>query len=81
MHDSDYFAAFSLVVLPILRSFAPELLLISAGFDAADGDAQGRMKVTPSGFAHMTSLLLTAVQCPIVAALEVFGCAPDHRLF
>ena len=70
MHDSDYFAAFTLVLLPILRSFGPDLLLISAGFDAADGDAQGRMRVTPAGFAHMTAMLLEAVSCPVACALE-----------
>ncbi len=70
LHDTDYLAAFTLVVLPILRAFGPDLLLISAGFDAADGDAQGRMKVTPAGFAHMTAMLLQAVSCPVACALE-----------
>ena len=69
--DSDYLAAFKLVVLPVLSRFAPDLLLISAGFDAADGDAQGKMNVTPLGFGHMTQLLLeTLPSCPIAAALE-----------
>ena len=68
--DTDYLVAFKLVVLPVLTAFAPDLLLISAGFDAADGDAQGRMKITPRGFACMTELLLNAVSCPVAAALE-----------
>lgn len=68
--DSDYLAAFSLVVLPIISAFAPDLLLISAGFDAADGDAQGRMHVTPLGFASMTAMLLKTARCPVAAALE-----------
>ena len=70
MTDTDYLAALSLVVLPIISSFSPDLLLISAGFDAADGDAQGRMRVTPAGFATMTTLLMQAAQCPTSAALE-----------
>ena len=70
MHDTDYLAAFTLVVLPILRAFGPDLLVISAGFDAADGDAQGRMKVTPAGFAQMTAMLLQTVSCPVCCALE-----------
>lgn len=69
-YDTDYYAAFQLVVLPVLRAFAPDLLLISAGFDAAEGDAQGKMRVTPTGFARLTELLLAAVTCPIAAALE-----------
>ena len=64
MSDSDYLAAFELVILPILRSFEQDLLLISAGFDAADGDAQGRMRVTPNGFANMTTMLLEVALLP-----------------
>jgi len=68
--DSDYLAAFRLVLCPVLAQFSPDLLLLSAGFDAADGDAQGKMKVTAAGFAQMTQLLLSAVDCPVAAALE-----------
>jgi acetoin utilization deacetylase AcuC-like enzyme len=32
--DADYRAAFERVVLPVARDFAPELVLVSAGFDA-----------------------------------------------
>eukprot|EP00966_Prymnesium_polylepis_P133982 3097152-Prymnesium_polylepis.1 len=49
---------------------ARSLLLISAGFDAAEGDTQGKMRVTPAGFATMTSLLLKGTSCPVAAALE-----------
>ncbi|EOD17519.1 hypothetical protein EMIHUDRAFT_118559 [Emiliania huxleyi CCMP1516] len=48
--DSDYLAAFRLVLCPVLAQFSPDLLLLSAGFDAADGDAQGKMKVTAAGY-------------------------------
>ena len=68
--DSDYLAAFHLVVLPIILSHNPDLLLLSAGFDAADGDAQGKMHVTPTGFASLTTLLMRKLRCPIAAALE-----------
>ena len=69
MADSDYLAAMRLVVVPALSDFAPDLLLISAGFDAADGDAQGSMRVSPRGFAAMAEMMLTAVSCPVAAAL------------
>ena len=68
--DSDYLAAWTLIVLPIVTAFAPDLLLLSAGFDAAEGDAQGRMRVTPTGFATLTALLLRKLRCPVAAALE-----------
>lgn len=69
-HDSDYIAAWTLIVLPIVTAFAPDLLLLSAGFDAAEGDAQGRMRVTPMGFAALTTMLLRKLRCPVAAALE-----------
>jgi hypothetical protein len=78
MSDTDYISAMRLVVLPVLEAFAPGLLLISAGFDAAEGDAQGKMRVTPQGFAHMTELLMGALPtCPVALALEG-GCVYSH---
>eukprot|EP00965_Chrysotila_dentata_P149990 4953880-Pleurochrysis_carterae.AAC.1 len=37
--DAEYLAAFELIVMPIAREFAPELVLVSAGFDSAKGAA------------------------------------------
>ena len=37
--DANYAAAFALVVEPALAAFAPDLVLVSAGFDAAEGIA------------------------------------------
>ena len=68
--DADYFAAFELVVMPILVEFAPQLLIVSAGFDAALGDPQGKCKMSPSGFAHLTRQLNTLSDCPLVAIFE-----------
>ena len=69
MSDADYAAAFATLVLPVLRAYAPDLLLVSAGFDAAEGDAQGRMRLTPRGFGEMTAALL-ALNVPMALALE-----------
>ena len=41
MGDADYMAAFHHVVLPILSEYAPDLIIVSAGFDAAKGDPLG----------------------------------------
>lgn len=41
MGDSEYVAAFLQVVLPVAYQFDPELVLISAGFDAAIKDPLG----------------------------------------
>ena len=37
MGDSEYIYAFNKVIMPILHEFAPDFILVSAGFDAAKG--------------------------------------------
>jgi len=48
--DREYGEAIEGVVLPALRAFAPEALVISAGFDAWQGDPLGGMRVSADGF-------------------------------
>lgn len=36
--DAEYLYAFHRIVVPVVSRFQPELILISAGFDAALGD-------------------------------------------
>ena len=55
--DDDYRVVFERVVLPILRQFAPDLLLVSAGFDAHERDPLGGMRVTTPAFGAMTQAL------------------------
>uniref|UniRef100_A0A914HKD5 Nucleolar complex protein 2 homolog n=1 Tax=Globodera rostochiensis TaxID=31243 RepID=A0A914HKD5_GLORO len=55
--DAEYAAFFHHLVLPIIHQWRPELVLVSCGFDAAIGDPQGRMEVSPAGFGYMTGLL------------------------
>lgn len=45
-------------VLPRLREFKPELLMISAGFDAHEQDPLGQLRMTTAGFARLTQALL-----------------------
>src|SRR5438105_6278955 len=44
--DDDYRIVFSEIVVPILRQFRPELILISAGFDAHQRDPLAGMRLT-----------------------------------
>ena len=55
--DADYHHVFDRVVLPVLRQFAPDLLLVSAGFDAHERDPLATMRATEGGFAAMTMAL------------------------
>jgi len=46
------------LVLPRLHQFQPELLMISAGFDAHEMDPLGQLRMTAPGFARLTRALL-----------------------
>ncbi|KAG8129822.1 hypothetical protein E2320_016503 [Naja naja] len=50
--------------------FNPELVLVSAGFDAARGDPLGGCLVTPECYAHMTHLLLGLAGGKVAVVLE-----------
>ena len=53
--DEEIVDAVEDVVAPALEAFAPDLLLVSAGFDAAEGDPLGGLRVTRNGFATLTA--------------------------
>jgi acetoin utilization deacetylase AcuC-like enzyme len=70
MGDAEYLAAFDRVLLPIARAFAPDLVLVSSGFDAADGDPLGEMRLSAAGYAAMTARLRELAGGRLVLALE-----------
>jgi acetoin utilization deacetylase AcuC-like enzyme len=51
--DEDYLRAFEHVVEPAVRDFEPELVLVSAGFDAHRDDPLAGMRVTEDGFREL----------------------------
>ncbi|MDP6347755.1 MAG: histone deacetylase [Dehalococcoidia bacterium] len=55
--DGEYGRAFEEVLAPAARRFQPELILVSAGYDAHWSEALALMKMTVSGFARMVSTL------------------------
>jgi acetoin utilization deacetylase AcuC-like enzyme len=72
--DAEYAAVYRELVEPIGRAFDPELVLVSAGFDAHADDPLAGMRVTPSGFAHVMASCLAAAEGSaggrVVVALE-----------
>jgi len=52
--DAEYRKAFAEIVEPAVHAFAPELVLVSAGFDAHRDDPLAEMAVTADGFREMT---------------------------
>ncbi|XP_013391785.2 histone deacetylase 4-like [Lingula anatina] len=72
MRDADYMMAFRTVVMPIAREFNPELVLVSAGFDAAKGHPAplGGYELSGACFGHMTKQLMTLAGGKVVLVLE-----------
>jgi acetoin utilization deacetylase AcuC-like enzyme len=55
--DEDYQTAFSAVILPVLSQFKPDLVILSAGFDAHERDPLAGMRLSTDAFAAMTGEL------------------------
>ena len=51
--DAEYLDAFATSVEPAVAGFAPELVLVSAGFDAHEEDPLAQMRVTANGFREL----------------------------
>lgn len=68
--NEGYRHVFEEIVLPVTQAFAPELLLISAGYDAHAGDPLGGMALTAAGFRSMTEFVMAMHPEPVVAVLE-----------
>ncbi len=72
--DGEYAAVYRELVLPIGRAFGPQLVLVSAGFDAARGDPLAGMDLTPPAFAELMEVCLAvasgAAAGRLVAVLE-----------
>lgn len=55
--DVVYRQAFTDLVVPALEAFYPELILVSAGFDAHRADPLGQMQVTTGCFGEMAAMV------------------------
>jgi acetoin utilization deacetylase AcuC-like enzyme len=56
--DDEWTAAFRRVVAPVARAYAPQLVMLSAGFDAHERDPLADMRVTDAGFAAMADAVV-----------------------
>ena len=59
--DEEYLAAFAQIVEPAVERFEPELVLVSAGFDAHVDDPLSDMRVSENGFRELCTALPRAV--------------------
>uniref|UniRef100_A0A4W4GEX9 Histone deacetylase n=1 Tax=Electrophorus electricus TaxID=8005 RepID=A0A4W4GEX9_ELEEL len=72
MGDVEYLSAFRTVVMPIANEFSPDVVLVSAGFDAVEGHQSplGGYNVTAKCFGHLTKQLMTLAGGRVVLVLE-----------
>ena len=55
--DAEYERVFERVIVPAVRRFHPQLVMVSAGYDAHWADEMASMKVTVTGFARMAGII------------------------
>ncbi len=58
--NGAYLAAFERVVLPALKRYKPDLIVVPSGFDGSGVDPLGRMMVSSEGYRAMTGMLMAA---------------------
>lgn len=71
--DADYDLVYRSAVLPVLNEFGPELILVSAGFDAHEHDPLASMRVSTAGYASMVRQLLNAARHGTIAFVTEGG--------
>ena len=55
--DTEFEAAYGTTVIPAIERFGPEVLLVSAGFDAHELDPLGGLRLTTSGYTGLVARL------------------------
>ena len=55
--DNEYFLAFEQILVPVVRRFQPQLILVSAGYDPHWADGLAMMQVSVTGFAQMARII------------------------
>ncbi len=57
--DNEYQAVFEDILAPIARRFEPQLIMVSAGYDAHWADPLAQMRLSVSGFARLVEIIKT----------------------
>jgi acetoin utilization deacetylase AcuC-like enzyme len=60
--DREYLEAFRTSVIPRIDEFKPEIILVSAGFDAHRSDPLSSIRLTSDSFAEFTAMLKSAAE-------------------
>ena len=68
--DQEYIFAYERMVLPVLKEFKPEIVLVSCGFDCLLFDPLGGFQVTQDALSYMLYSISNQVTQKVVVALE-----------
>jgi acetoin utilization deacetylase AcuC-like enzyme len=60
--DAEIERRYAEQVIPAVREFKPDLLMVSAGFDAHELDPLGQLRMTTGGFERLTRMLVTLAE-------------------
>jgi len=55
--DGEYLSVFEQIIVPVVRRFKPQLILVSAGYDTHWADGLAMMQVSITGFAQMVRII------------------------
>jgi acetoin utilization deacetylase AcuC-like enzyme len=76
--DADHAEAFDRILLPVMDSYKPGLVVVSAGFDSHRADPLGDMNVTEAGFHRLASVVREGAKKAGIVALLEGGYSPEH---
>lgn len=70
MGDADYIYAMNRVIMLIAIEYDPDLVIISSGFDAADGDFIGGCHLSPNAYGYLTHMMKVLANGNLVVVME-----------
>jgi acetoin utilization deacetylase AcuC-like enzyme len=65
-NNDDFNYIFHHIVIPIIKEFNPQLMLVACGFDACIGDPIGDTHLTPEWYYHMTKSLMVSTTMSVI---------------
>ena len=71
--DADYDLVYRSAIVPVLEEFGPDLVLVSAGFDAHERDPLASMRVSTEGYASIVRQLVTSAKNGAIAFVTEGG--------
>jgi acetoin utilization deacetylase AcuC-like enzyme len=72
-NDADYVLAYSKLVVPVLDQFAPELTIVSAGYDAHQMDPLASMRMSSDGYGVIVAAVASVAVSHGALALATEG--------